>query len=66
MTTAPPATAAVAGWIGQKPPEGVTCNKPSGICGYLDCAGESRCLERSRTKASQPAATSPGAFSDPR
>lgn len=51
MITAPP-TAGVAGWIGRKPPEGVECNKPSGICGYLDCAEESRCLERSRTKPS--------------
>jgi hypothetical protein len=64
MITALPATAAVAGWIGRKPPEGVNCNKPSGICGYLDCAEESRCLERLRTKpSSQPTASSP-ALSD--
>jgi hypothetical protein len=60
MITAPPATATVAGWIGRRPPEGVKCNKPSGICGYLDCAEESRCLERSRAKtSSQPVAASP-------
>lgn len=51
MTAAPPA-AAVIGWIGRRPPEGVECNKPRGICGYLDCADESRCLERPRTKPS--------------
>jgi hypothetical protein len=50
MITAPPATVAVVDWIGRKPPEGVTCNKPRGICGYLDCAEESRCLERLRRK----------------
>ena len=65
MIAAPLAAAAVADWIGRKPPAGVTCNKPNGICGYLDCAGESRCLERSRTKPSQSVATSLGAFSDP-
>lgn len=65
MITAAPATAAVVGWVGRKPPEGVKCNKPSGICGYLDCAEESRCLERSRTKPSQSVASSPAAFSDP-
>jgi hypothetical protein len=66
MMPAPLATAAVVGWIGRKPPEGVKCNKPSGICGYLDCAGESRCLERLRTKpSSQSAASSPAAFRRP-
>jgi hypothetical protein len=65
MITAPP-TAAVMVWIGRKPPEGVKCNKPSGICGYLDCAAESQCLERSRTKPSPSVASSPAAFSDPR
>ena len=60
-------TAAVAGWIGRKPRDGVACNKPSGICGYLDCAEESRCLERSRTKpSSQSVASSPAAFDNPR
>jgi hypothetical protein len=60
MITASPATAAVVGWIGRKPPDGVKCNKPSGICGYLDCAEERRCLERSHTKpSSQPTAASP-------
>lgn len=65
MITAPP-TAAVVGWIGRKPPDGVTCNKPSGICGYLDCADESRCLERPRAKpSSQSVESSRAAFSDP-
>lgn len=60
MITAPAAATAVVGWIGRKPPESVKCNKPSGICGYLDCAEESRCLERSRAKSSsQPAPSSP-------
>jgi hypothetical protein len=61
----PPPTAAVVGWIGRKPPDGVTCNKPSGICGYLDCAIENRCLERPRTKPlPQPVASSRTALSD--
>lgn len=65
MITAPP-KAAVIGWIGRKPPDGITCNKPSGICGYLDCAIESRCLERLRARpSSQPTGSSPVAFSDP-
>jgi hypothetical protein len=51
MTAALPA-AAVIGWIGRKPPEDIKCNKPTGICGYLDCADESRCLERPRAKPS--------------
>jgi hypothetical protein len=63
MITAP-RTAAVVGWIGRKPPDGVKCNKPSGNCGYLDCADESRCLERSRTTpSSQSVASSLPAFS---
>ena len=63
MITAPP-NAAVVTWIGRKPPDGLPCNKPSGICGYLDCAGESRCLERLRTKPpSQSAASPTDAFS---
>lgn len=66
MITAPSAAAAVVGWIGRKPPDGVICNKPSGICGYLDCAEESRCLERSRAKpSSEPIASSPGTFNSP-
>lgn len=65
MIVAPPATAAVAGWIGRRPPEGVNCNKPRGICGYLDCAEEGRCLERSQTKPPlRPTASSP-ALNDP-
>ena len=67
MVSAPPLAAAVVGWIGRKPPEGVACNKPSGICGYLDCAEESRCLERPRTQPSaRSIASSASAFSDPR
>ena len=65
MTTAP-STAAVMSWIGRRPSEGVACNKPSGICGYLDCAEESRCLERARPKpSSQSAAPSPAASNNP-
>jgi hypothetical protein len=60
--TAPPTTVVI-GWIGRKPPEGGECNKPSGICGYLDCAHENRCLEWPRMKPSQPAAPSPPAAS---
>lgn len=59
MITTVPATAAVLGWIGRKPPEGVQCNKPSGVCGYLDCAEESRCLERSRPQPSSQTASAP-------
>jgi len=65
MITALP-TAAVVGWIGRKPPEGMKCNKPSGLCGYLDCAEESRCLERSRASPSpQSTASSSAAFNNP-
>lgn len=64
--SAAPSIATIKGWIGRKPPDDVTCNKPSGICGYLDCADESRCLERPRAKPSpQPVASSRAAFSDP-
>lgn len=45
-----PATGAVIHWIGRKPPEGVKCNKPIGICGYLDCADEGRCLDKVKAK----------------
>ena len=66
MITASRATAGVVSWIGRTPPEAVECNKPSGICGYLDCAKEMRCLERSRTKPpAQSAASSPATFGDP-
>jgi hypothetical protein len=65
MIAAPP-TAAVLSWTGRKPQDGIKCNKPTGICSYLDRADESRCLERSRTKpSSQSATSSPAAFSDP-
>jgi hypothetical protein len=47
-----PATATVIHWIGRKPPEGIKCNKPTGICGYLDCADEGRCLDKSKAKPS--------------
>ena len=61
---APPA--AVVGWIGREPPDGVTCNKPSGVCGYLDCADERRCLERSRTKPLPQSIASPAvSFNNP-
>lgn len=58
--TAPPANA-VTGWIDRRVPEGGDYNKPSGTCGYLDCADESRCLERPRMKPSQSVASSPAA-----
>jgi hypothetical protein len=33
-------------WVGRKPAvEGLVCNKPTGICGYLNCAKEGRCLQ---------------------
>ena len=57
--TAPRTTTAVTGWIGRRPPEGGECNRPSGICGDIDCADESRCLERPHMKLSQPVASSP-------
>lgn len=53
MTAAPPASVVI-GWIGRKPADGIKCNKPTGICGYLDCADENRCLERPRTKPPPP------------
>lgn len=65
MITTPPATAAVVGWIGRKPPEGIKCNKPSGICGYLDCVEESRCLEKSHMPPSPPPIASSPALNDP-
>ena len=59
-------TATVLSWIGRKPPDGIKWNKPAGICSYLHCADERRCLERSCTKpSSQSAALSPAAFSGP-
>jgi hypothetical protein len=47
-----PAGHSVIHWIGRKPPEGVVCNKPIGICGYLDCADEGRCLDKVKAKPS--------------
>ena len=30
-------------WVGTKPP--VPCNKLFGICGYINCEKEGRCLQ---------------------
>jgi hypothetical protein len=32
-------------WVGRKPPPPVTCNKPTGLCGYIFCEREGRCLQ---------------------
>lgn len=35
-------------WVGQKPP--VPCNKPTGLCGYLNCKAENKCLQAPRQR----------------
>ena len=35
-------------WVGTKPP--VPCNKLFGICGYINCRAEGRCLQAPHTK----------------
>jgi hypothetical protein len=35
-------------WVGTKPP--VPCNKPTGLCGYLNCKHENKCLQAPRVR----------------
>lgn len=36
------------GWVGRRPP--VECNKEFGVCGYINCKAEGRCLQARTVK----------------